>query len=79
MLRMRDELCPWNDGVFRLETDGSGVTATVQLGEQIATVTAEQVKLPDGRAVPIPVACKMLELRATRVGMAVFMDGVAVP
>jgi hypothetical protein len=52
-----------------------GVTATVQLGEQIAQVTADQVKLPDGRSIAIPIGCKALQLRESSDGMRVYLDG----
>ena len=54
---------------------GDGVAATVQLGEQTARVTADRVELPGGRVVPIPAGCKGVELRESRGGMQVFLDG----
>lgn len=54
---------------------GDGKTATVQLGGQTADVTADRVKLPGGRVVPVPAACKAVELRESRDGMRVFLDG----
>ena len=59
----------------RFQSD-DGATATVQLGDQTARVTIDRLELPDGRVIPIPAACKVVELRESRNGMRVFLDGV---
>jgi hypothetical protein len=60
----------------RFQGDADGKAATVQLGDQTAHVTTDRVVLPGGRVVPIPVGCKAVEIRETRDGMRVFLDGV---
>lgn len=54
---------------------GDGKAATVQLGEQTAIVTAERVEVQGGRVVQIPPGCKAVELRESRGGLLVFLDG----
>ena len=57
---------------------GDGKVATVKLGEQTARVTAERVEFSGGRVVQIPAGCKAVELRESRDGMRVFLDGTEV-
>ena len=56
------------------QRDGTG--ATVKLGEQIVRVTEDRVELSGGRSITIPPTCKRVELRESRGGMVVLLDGV---
>jgi hypothetical protein len=53
-----------------------GTTTTIQLGSKTATVAAETVVLSDGASLPIPAACKQVDVQATCDGMRVLFDGV---
>jgi hypothetical protein len=52
--------------------------ATFSLGARTATVTGEAVTF-DGQSIPIPAACKRVEIQETGQGLRVSFDGVAVP
>jgi hypothetical protein len=58
----------------RLEGDARG--PIVQLGKHTAHLTAQEVELSDGRSIPIPRACRRLEVRESRGGILVLFDGV---
>jgi hypothetical protein len=58
---------------------GDDKAATVQLGEHTARVTADRVELTTGRVVTIPAGCKSVELRESRGGLRVFLDGAETP
>ena len=60
----------------RFQGDGDHKGATVKLGEQTARVTAERVELTGGRVISIPAGCKTIELRESRDGLRVFLDGI---
>ena len=60
-------------GPARFQSDGK--TATVQLGEHVSRVTAEQIELPGSRSIKIPDGCKRVELLATRNKVRVLFDG----
>ena len=71
------EVSALSPGFFStVRAEGNGKTATVHIDEQTARVTDNRVELAGGRFVPIPPACKRVELRESPGGIVVLVDGV---